>query len=229
MYDSSSPDSHHTSSYKRSDKKLICYNSLEADIGLHCNTVCVDMVHEWRLSNCIALHCIGLSVALYCIAFHCIELFVALHCIATGYIGLQQDTLTCLLHCIAWQQDTLHWMSVALYCIAFHCIELFVALHCIATGYIGLQQDTLTCLLHCIAWQQDTLHWIVCCIALHSITLNCLLHCIALQQIGPLIVRRILILSEYADYCLSMQRVHGMCVSDADLWKCAEREYAEYA
>ena len=179
MYDSSSPDSHHTSSYKRSDKKLICYNSLEADIGLHCNTVCVDMVHEWRLSNCIALHCIGLSVALYCIAFHC--------------------------------------------------IELFVALHCIATGYIGLQQDTLTCLLHCIAWQQDTLHWIVCCIALNSITLNCLLHCIALQQIGPLIVRRILILSEYADYCLSMQRVHGMCVSDADLWKCAEREYAEYA
>ena len=130
MYDSSSPDFHHTSSYKRLDQKLICYNSLGADIGLHCNTVCVDMVPEGRLSNCIALHCIGYSVVFR----------------------------------------------------------------------IALQQNAL----------------------------NCLLHCIALQQIGPLIVRRILILSEYADYCLSMQRVHGMCVSDADLWKCAEREYAEY-
>ena len=81
MYDSSSPDFHHTSSYKRLDQKLICYNSLGADIGLHCNTVCVDMVPEGRLSNCIALHCIGYSVVC---------------CIA-----LQQDTLNCLLHCIA--------------------------------------------------------------------------------------------------------------------------------
>ena len=84
MYDSSSPDFHHTLSYKRLDQKLICYNSLGADIGLHCNTVCVDMVPEGRLSNCIALHCIGYSVVC---------------CIA-----LQQNTLNCLLHCIALQQ-----------------------------------------------------------------------------------------------------------------------------
>ena len=87
MYDSSSPDFHHTSSYKRLDQKLICYNSLGADIGLHCNTVCVDMVPEGRLSNCIALHCIGYSVVC-CIALQQIGTLIVRKYAEREYAGL---------------------------------------------------------------------------------------------------------------------------------------------